>query len=98
MNRAGEVVEGSTSGSVRSSAGWLFEISALRARCHSQLLQLSIEQPGLLASLTDNFAGVVAHRQTSPESRDWLAKLMGTRSLWQMTSQTGAHGHTHTGR
>jgi hypothetical protein len=52
----------------------------------------------LLASLTDNFAGVVAHRQTSPESRDWLAKLMGTRSLWQMTSQTGAHGHTHTGR
>ena len=55
-------------------------------------------QPGLLASLTDNFAGVVAHRQTSPESRDWLAKLMGTRSLWQTTSQTGAHGHTHTGR
>ena len=33
-----------------------------------------------------------------PESRDWLAKLMGTRSLWQTTSQTGAHGHTHTGR
>jgi hypothetical protein len=56
------------------------------------------QQPGLLASLTDNFAGVVAHRQTSPESRDWLAKLMGTRSLWQTTSQTGAHGHTHTGR
>jgi len=55
-------------------------------------------QPGLLASLTDNFAGVVAHRQTAPESRDWLAKLMGTRSLWQTTSQTGAHGHTHTGR
>ena len=26
------------------------------------------QQPGLLASLTDNFAGVVAHRQTSPES------------------------------
>lgn len=56
------------------------------------------QQPGLLASLTDNFAGVVAHRQTSPESRDWLAKLMGTRALWQTTSQTGAHGHTHTGR
>jgi hypothetical protein len=55
-------------------------------------------QPGLLASLTDNFAGVVAHRQTSPESRDWLAKLMGTRSLWQATSQTGAYGNTHTGR
>ncbi len=56
------------------------------------------QRPGLLASLTDNFAGVVAHRQTSPESRDWLAKLMGTRSLWQSTAQTGAHGHTHTGR
>jgi hypothetical protein len=55
-------------------------------------------QPGLLASLTDNFAGVVAHRQTSPEARDWLAKLMGTRSLWQTTSQTGGHGTTHTGR
>ena len=57
------------------------------------------QQPGLLASLTDNFAGVVAHRQTSPESRDWLAKLMGTRSLWQTTSQTGAHGtHAHGAR
>jgi hypothetical protein len=55
-------------------------------------------QPGLLASLTDNFAGVVAHRQTSPESRDWLAKLMGTRAVWQTTSQTGAHGRTHTGQ
>lgn len=55
-------------------------------------------QPGLLASLTDNFAGVVAHRQTSPESRDWLAKLMGTRAVWQNTSQTGAHGRTHTGQ
>ena len=57
------------------------------------------QQPGLLASLTDNFAGVVAHRQTSPESRDWLAKLMGTRSLWQMTSQTGgARTHAHGAR
>ncbi len=55
-------------------------------------------QPGLLASLTDNFAGVVAHRQTAPESRDWLAKLMGTRAVWQNTSQTGAHGRTHTGQ
>jgi len=55
-------------------------------------------QTGLLASLTDNFAGVVAHRQTSPESRDWLAKLMGTRAVWQTTSQTGAHGRTHTGQ
>jgi hypothetical protein len=55
-------------------------------------------QPGLLASLTDNFAGIVAHRQTAPESRDWLAKLMGTRGLWQTTNQTAGHGSQHTGR
>ena len=56
------------------------------------------QQPGLLASLTDNFTGIVAHRQTSPESRDWLAKLMGTRALWQTTNQTTGHGHHHSGR
>ena len=56
------------------------------------------QQPGLLASLTDNFTGVVAHRQTSPESRDWLAKLMGTRALWQSTNQTASHGTHHSGR
>jgi hypothetical protein len=55
-------------------------------------------QPGLLASLTDNFSGVVAHRQTAPESRDWLAKLMGTRALWQSTNQTTGHGSQHSGR
>jgi hypothetical protein len=49
-------------------------------------------QTGLLASLTDNFAAIVAHRQTSPESRDWLAKLMGTRALWQHTNATTGHG------
>jgi hypothetical protein len=56
------------------------------------------QRPGLLASLTDNFAGVVAHRQTAPESRDWLAKLMGTRALWQSTAQTNADGSAHSGR
>jgi hypothetical protein len=50
------------------------------------------QPPGLLASLTDNFTGVVAHRQTSPESRDWLAKLMGSRAIWQSTNQTASHG------
>ena len=55
-------------------------------------------QPGLLASLTDNFTGIVAHRQTSPESRDWLATLMGTRALWQSTNQTASHGSQHSGR
>jgi hypothetical protein len=54
-------------------------------------------QSGLLASLTDNFTGVVAHRQTSPESRDWLAKLFGTRAIWQHTNQTTAHGSQNSG-
>jgi hypothetical protein len=55
-------------------------------------------QPGLLPSLTDNFSGVVAHRQTAPESRDWLAKLMGTRAIWQSTNQTTGHGSHQSGR
>ncbi len=55
-------------------------------------------QPGLLASLTDNFSATVAHRQTAPESRDWLAKLMGTRALWQSTNQTTGHGSQQSGR
>jgi hypothetical protein len=42
----------------------------------------------LLGALTDNFSGFVAHRQTSPESRDWLAKLFGTREIWQSTDRT----------
>ena len=46
----------------------------------------------LLASLTDNFTGFVLHRQTSPESRDWLAMLLGTRELWQSTDRTSAGG------
>jgi energy-coupling factor transporter ATP-binding protein EcfA2 len=56
------------------------------------------QQSGLLASLTDNFSGVVAHRQIAPESRDWLAKLMGTRALWQSTNQTSGHGAQHSGQ
>jgi hypothetical protein len=56
------------------------------------------QQPGLLASLTDNFTAVIAHRQTSPEARDWLAKMMGTRGLWQSTNQTTAHGSAHSGQ
>jgi hypothetical protein len=46
----------------------------------------------LLASLTDNFTGFVLHRQTSPESRDWLAMLLGTRELWQSTDRTSGGG------
>jgi hypothetical protein len=46
----------------------------------------------LLASLADNFTGFVLHRQTSPESRDWLAMLLGTRELWQSTDRTTGGG------
>ena len=53
---------------------------------------------GMLDSLTDNFAAIVAHRQTSPDSRDWLSRLMGTRELSQQTSQTDGHGSRQSGR
>ena len=78
-----------------------------RGRCHGgQVVVITqsvadIEaltgQTGLLDSLTDNFAGIVAHRQTAPESRDWLAKLMGTRALWQQTQATSANRHSGRG-
>ena len=54
-------------------------------------------QPGLLASMADNFAGFIIHRQSAPESRDWLAKLMGTTALWQSTDQTSGHVATGAG-
>ena len=52
------------------------------------------QQTGLMAAMSDNFRGFCVHRQVAPESRDWLAKLMGTIALWQSTDQTAAHG-TH---
>jgi hypothetical protein len=55
------------------------------------------QQAGLLPSLADNFTAFVAHRQSAPETRDWLAKLMGTRALWQHTDQTSGHGNRITG-
>jgi energy-coupling factor transporter ATP-binding protein EcfA2 len=53
---------------------------------------------GLLDSLADNFAAIIAHRQTSPDSRDWLSRMMGTRELWQHTNQTDGHGARLSGR
>jgi hypothetical protein len=53
---------------------------------------------GLLDSLSDNFAAIIAHRQTSPDSRDWLSRMMGTRELWQHTNQTDGHGMSLSGR
>jgi hypothetical protein len=55
-------------------------------------------QIGLLASLSDNFTGFAVHRQNAPETRDWLAKLMGTTAIWQSTDQTVGHGAAHSGR
>jgi len=54
-------------------------------------------QPGMLASMADNFTGFIIHRQSAPESRDWLAKLMGTTALWQSTDQTNAYAATGAG-
>jgi len=54
-------------------------------------------QIGLLASMADNFLGFIIHRQAAPESRDWLAKLMGTTALWQSTDQTRAYAATGAG-
>jgi hypothetical protein len=55
-------------------------------------------QQGLLASLTDNFTGFAIHRQNAPETRDWLAKLMGTTAIWESTDQTIGYGAAHSGR
>jgi TraM recognition site of TraD and TraG len=46
----------------------------------------------MLESLADNFSGYVVHRQTSAQSREWVAKLFGTREMWQSTDQTRGGG------
>jgi hypothetical protein len=46
----------------------------------------------LLDALADNFAGGIFHRQSSPESRDWLSRLIGTREVWQSTDRTEGGG------
>ena len=40
--------------------------------------------PALLDAMADNFGAGIFHRQSSPESRDWLARLIGTREVWQL--------------
>jgi len=44
--------------------------------------------------MADNFTAFIIHHQTAPESRNWLAKLMGTTALWQSTDQTAGHAAT----
>jgi type IV secretory system conjugative DNA transfer VirD4/TraG family protein/helicase HerA-like protein len=48
--------------------------------------------PALLDALADNFAAGIFHLQSSPESRDWLARLIGTREVWQFTDRTTRGG------
>jgi hypothetical protein len=48
--------------------------------------------PALLDALADNFAAGIFHRQSSPQSRDWLSRLIGTREVWQFTDRTTASG------
>ena len=48
--------------------------------------------PALLDALADNFAAGIFHLQSSPESRDWLSRLIGTREVWQSTDRTVARG------
>ncbi|MBE2316692.1 type IV secretion system DNA-binding domain-containing protein [Solirubrobacter sp. CPCC 204708] len=48
--------------------------------------------PALLDALADNFAAGIFHRQSAPESKDWLSKLIGTREVWQYTDRTTRSG------
>jgi hypothetical protein len=48
--------------------------------------------PALLDALADNFAAGIFHLQSSPESRDWLSRLIGTREVWQFTDRTTRGG------
>ncbi len=48
--------------------------------------------------MTDNFTGFAIHRQNAPETRDLLAKLMGTTALWQSTDHTTSYGAAHSGQ
>src|SRR3954452_16440716 len=48
--------------------------------------------PALLDALADNFAAGIFHLQSSPESRDWLSRLIGTREVWQFTDRTTGSG------
>jgi hypothetical protein len=52
-------------------------------------------QAGLVPSLTDNFSGIVAHHQTAPESRDWLAELRAGRGDHLHDARAGSTPDKH---
>lgn len=55
------------------------------------------QNPALLEAMADNFTGGIFHRQSAPDSKDWLARMIGTRELWQYTASTGGSGATTDG-
>ena len=94
LDEFGSVMEGNASrgalgvlGRARSSGGQAIVVTQSAAD-----IPTATGDPSLRESLTDNFSAFVIHRQTSSESREWVAKLLGTRELWQSTDRTGGGG------
>ena len=94
LDEFGSVMEGNASrgalgvlGRARSSGGQAIVVTQSAAD-----IPTATGQEALRESLTDNFSAFVVHRQTSPESREWVSKLLGTRELWQSTDRTGGGG------
>lgn len=48
------------------------------------------DDPTFRAAVATNVATVLTHRVHDPESAEWLARLIGTRTAWQETSQVEA--------
>ena len=94
LDEFGSVMEGNASraalgvlGRARSSGGQAVVVTQSAADIPTATGVESMRE-----SLADNFSGFVVHRQTSDESRGWVAKLAGTRELWQSTDRTGGGG------
>ncbi len=94
LDEFGSVMEGNTArlalgvlGRARTAGGQAIVVTQSAADVPS-----ATGNDAMLESLSDNFAAFVVHRQTSSQSRDWVAKLFGTRELWQATDRTGGGG------
>jgi hypothetical protein len=94
LDEFGSVMEGKASraalgvlGRARSSGGQAVVVTQSAADIPTATGVESMRE-----SLADNFSAFVVHRQTSDESRGWVAKLIGTRELWQSTDRTGGGG------
>jgi hypothetical protein len=94
LDEFGSVMEGNASrralgvlGRARSAGGQAIVVTQSAAD-----VPTATGSDSLLESLADNFSAFVVHRQTSAASREWVAKLLGTRELWQSTDRTGGAG------